>query len=654
MKKILPFLFVTITLFPMQGDDLRLANPELYQSHLRAERKEDIKKLVRTFEDNVEKFEVLSSSGDIGVDILLTSIKTFLNNKFDDGRSYCPDKLLLRLQTIVAKKKPSMLRQNTLQTIQTLLAKNTPTKPKQRKRSLFSVSKETEEENMGSSQPKKTTSWLKRHNPFSKSKKSQKSREPQFAPSELYQSFNRLQKLFLQSLQCQTRKKISDLMLTRVVWGGRTLFLAEVIRDDKSFDAKSAASLRQKYFDAVQKQTIRVKKLAKDKEKVTIIIPTKQELVARISKKTGFSYQDLNQRTDIGDLFNWVQNNPEDIEELKSRRAEICKTILSEDLIQKLQQATGLSEYNILSFVPKIGQHEKAIADWIDELPIDSYTWRRFYRDVIGHLCRNKIHTELSPLFVPRLFRLQFDLDRITPQVLEAFKKRKIRERAQENPGIVQNIHFNANDSQQLQSDKAYLLMEAQRKLSSQINTADQNLQQVTNTFGLTGIGLRFSAGAICAWAGYNAIMRANRQPNSLLDMLGALITCTATPYFYYGLKTGIPKYIAYRKAKQEKANFEALYQHAQSELMKGNAHRQLALSKQRKPAQAQKNLKRKQEKAKQLAEQEELAKECSVCLDSLDEGKTITTQCKHTFHFACLNEWMKEKKSCPLCRGQL
>ena len=40
MKKILPFLFVTISLFPMQGDDLRLENPKLYQSHLRAERQE--------------------------------------------------------------------------------------------------------------------------------------------------------------------------------------------------------------------------------------------------------------------------------------------------------------------------------------------------------------------------------------------------------------------------------------------------------------------------------------------------------------------------------------------------------------------------------------------------------------------------------------
>jgi hypothetical protein len=41
---------------------------------------------------------------------------------------------------------------------------------------------------------------------------------------------------------------------------------------------------------------------------------------------------------------------------------------------------------------------------------------------------------------------------------------------------------------------------------------------------------------------------------------------------------------------------------------------------------------------------------ECSICLDSSgDPDAWFTTTCKHSFHLACINDWVKD--TCPLCR---
>ena len=42
----------------------------------------------------------------------------------------------------------------------------------------------------------------------------------------------------------------------------------------------------------------------------------------------------------------------------------------------------------------------------------------------------------------------------------------------------------------------------------------------------------------------------------------------------------------------------------------------------------------------------------CSICLDPLDGRARFTTECSHTFHFACIKEAVeKNNRSCPLCR---
>jgi hypothetical protein len=44
----------------------------------------------------------------------------------------------------------------------------------------------------------------------------------------------------------------------------------------------------------------------------------------------------------------------------------------------------------------------------------------------------------------------------------------------------------------------------------------------------------------------------------------------------------------------------------------------------------------------------------CSICLDGLDEGLTVTAPCGHHFHRDCLMSWLGEAPSCPLCKRHI
>ena len=45
--------------------------------------------------------------------------------------------------------------------------------------------------------------------------------------------------------------------------------------------------------------------------------------------------------------------------------------------------------------------------------------------------------------------------------------------------------------------------------------------------------------------------------------------------------------------------------------------------------------------------------KTCNVCLDNFNIDDTVTQlQCKHTYHKACIQEWLcSQKTTCPVCR---
>jgi len=51
-------------------------------------------------------------------------------------------------------------------------------------------------------------------------------------------------------------------------------------------------------------------------------------------------------------------------------------------------------------------------------------------------------------------------------------------------------------------------------------------------------------------------------------------------------------------------------------------------------------------------SEEFQAAPECSICLATFDDSKEVrVTQCGHLFHSRCLENWLKLRRACPLCR---
>ena len=45
---------------------------------------------------------------------------------------------------------------------------------------------------------------------------------------------------------------------------------------------------------------------------------------------------------------------------------------------------------------------------------------------------------------------------------------------------------------------------------------------------------------------------------------------------------------------------------------------------------------------------------DCPICYEEVTKGTSTTTRCKHVFHKACLERWMEEKPTCPMCRENI
>jgi hypothetical protein len=41
----------------------------------------------------------------------------------------------------------------------------------------------------------------------------------------------------------------------------------------------------------------------------------------------------------------------------------------------------------------------------------------------------------------------------------------------------------------------------------------------------------------------------------------------------------------------------------------------------------------------------------CSICLEDNTPNEVSIFKCQHQFHEKCIENWLKKKRSCPLCR---
>ncbi|KAG0558479.1 hypothetical protein M758_10G029300 [Ceratodon purpureus] len=58
-------------------------------------------------------------------------------------------------------------------------------------------------------------------------------------------------------------------------------------------------------------------------------------------------------------------------------------------------------------------------------------------------------------------------------------------------------------------------------------------------------------------------------------------------------------------------------------------------------------------EEKQSLVEEEELT--CSVCLEQVEDGELVRTlPCLHQFHSACIDQWLRQQGTCPVCKFRL
>lgn len=46
--------------------------------------------------------------------------------------------------------------------------------------------------------------------------------------------------------------------------------------------------------------------------------------------------------------------------------------------------------------------------------------------------------------------------------------------------------------------------------------------------------------------------------------------------------------------------------------------------------------------------------KECSICYDDIYEDDMTTLPCAHMFHNSCIQQWLNQNPTCPVCRNHV
>merc|ERR1712071_405905 len=56
------------------------------------------------------------------------------------------------------------------------------------------------------------------------------------------------------------------------------------------------------------------------------------------------------------------------------------------------------------------------------------------------------------------------------------------------------------------------------------------------------------------------------------------------------------------------------------------------------------------------VGELEENKNTCNICLEKFERGDNVRkiTYCSHTFHKECIDRWLSQVASCPICKHEL
>lgn len=45
---------------------------------------------------------------------------------------------------------------------------------------------------------------------------------------------------------------------------------------------------------------------------------------------------------------------------------------------------------------------------------------------------------------------------------------------------------------------------------------------------------------------------------------------------------------------------------------------------------------------------------DCPICYDTMKDDNSSTMNCSHSFHTACIDRWLEESDTCPMCRAYI
>ncbi len=347
-----------------------------------------------------------------------------------------------------------------------------------------------------------------------------------------------------------------------------------------------------------------------------------RELLPQLAQKTKMPLSILFQREDVRSLVSFVYENPFLEKNANDQFKQVCKNVLTDNLLNKLQKFSDLPKDTLLEYQLLNNNKEVSLQEIIEQLPCKySYHWSQIFNRISFSVSCSEYRKLLGALGYqgPKL-----NIQSYTSDTLLAFKKRVVKQVLTKNTRIIGTIEFADTDTDEEKERKKLIFYCARQFCNEQMKIDDDMITDVTNFNNYLRLGLQFSLGGLLTWVGAKALPGAYYEPESIRVHcgFGTLFSLVGLR----GLKSGVlgtfNSYKTYKTAQRYKNVYRLLSQHARDQLNEINS---------------------------EILEERKTEACCPICLEALGDENVYQTLCDHYFHQACLSKCFGN--TCPICR---